>query len=124
MQDRTTTLLAAYRILKATFYLCFLPDDLIPIDDWQSWVTMKDSAIKEICYDIYDKILAPGLEDYKRGSLSMTEQRTLARSIMLIREEGDFFMMPWDRMFKTKTTKAFRNTLNVLMIIARRLWFI
>ena len=114
MQDRTTTLLASYRTLKATFYLCFLPDDLIPIDDWQSWVTMRDSAIKEICYDIYDKILAPGLEDYKRGSLSMAEQRTLARSIMLIREEGDFFMMPWDRMFKTINNKSFQKYLECL----------
>ena len=114
MKDRPTTLLAAYRTLKATFYLCFLPDDLIPIDDWQSWVTMRDSAIKEICYDIYDKILNPCLEDYKRGSLSIAEQRMLAKSIMLIKEDGDFFMKPWDRKFKTINNENFQKYLECL----------
>ena len=115
IKDRTTTLLAAYRTLKATFYLCFLPDDLIPIDDWHSWVTIRDSAIKEICYDIYDKILAPCLEDYKRGvHFSMAEQRMLVKSIMLIKEEGDFFTRPWDEEFKTINDKRFQKYLQYL----------
>ena len=115
MKDRTTTLLAAYRTLKATFYLCFLPDDLIPIDDWHSWVTIRDSAIEEICYDIYDKILAPCLEDYKRGvHFSMAEQRMLVKSITIIREEGDFFTRPWDKEFKSINDKRFQKYLQYL----------
>ena len=53
MIDRTKTLLAAYRTLKSTFSIYHLPVDLIPIKDYNEWISRRGEVIVEICYDTY-----------------------------------------------------------------------
>ncbi|MDE7385841.1 MAG: hypothetical protein K2N28_01745 [Muribaculaceae bacterium] len=93
--DPTSTLLAALRILKAAFYLQFIHYH-ITIDDFDEWMNKRDRIIIEICYDIYDKIIVPSLEDYKQGMLFREEQRMLAKAIKIIAENVDFCPRPWD----------------------------
>ena len=50
----------------------------------------------EVCYDIYDKFLLPSIKDYKKGILSIDEQRMLARAIKLIDDNLDFYPSPWE----------------------------
>lgn len=92
--DRTRKLLAALRILKAAFYLQFIHYQ-ITIDNFNEWVEKRDGVIKEICYDIYYRIILPCLKDYEQGILSREEQRMLASVIKIITEEADWFPKPW-----------------------------
>ena len=96
MIDRTKTLLVAYRTLKSTFTIYHLPVDLIPIKDYNEWISRRGEVIVEICYDIYDKILSSCIEDNKNGKLSRDEQRMLAKIIQMIAEELDYCPQPWD----------------------------
>ena len=96
MIDRTKTLLAAYRTLESTFTIYLLPDDLIPIKDYDEWISRRGEVIVEICYDIYDKILTPCIEDNKNGKLSRDEKRMLAKIIKMIADNLDYCPQPWD----------------------------
>ena len=93
-RDRTGKLLAALRILKAALYLQLIHYQ-IPIDNFNEWVEKRDRVIKEICYDIYYRIILPCLKDYEHGILSREEQRMLASVIKIITEEADWFPNPW-----------------------------
>ena len=112
MIDRTKTLLAAYRTLKSTFTIYHLPVDLIPITDYNKWISRRCEVIEEICYDIYDKILTPCIEDNKNGKLSRDEQRMLAKIIQMIAEELDYCPQPWDS--ERREDKDFDLTLEQL----------
>ena len=96
MKERTTTLLAAYRTLKSVFSLYFLPHELIPKETEEDWNRKRINIMIEVCYDIYDKFLLPSIKDYKKGILSIDEQRTLARAIKLIDDNLDFCPNPWE----------------------------
>ena len=63
-RDRTGKLLAALRILKAALYLQFIHYQ-ITIDNFNEWAENRDIVIKEICYDIYYRIILPCLKDYE-----------------------------------------------------------
>ena len=93
-RDRTGKLLAALRILKAALQLQLIHYQ-IPIDNFNEWVEKRDKVIKEICYDIYYRIILPCLKDYEHGILSREEQRMLASVIKIITEEADWFPNPW-----------------------------
>ena len=72
------------------------------------------SATIEICYDIYDKILEPHLEDYKKGLLNIEEQRLLAKCIEIIAERADFFTRPWDKEFRRLNNQSLQRYLSYL----------
>ena len=112
MTERTETLLAAYRTLKSTFTIYHLPVDLIPINDYNKWISRRCEVIEEICYDIYDKILTPCIEDNKNGKLSRDEKRMLAKIIKRIAEELDYCPQPWDS--ERREDKDFDLTLKQL----------
>ena len=113
MIDRTKTLLAAYRTLKTTFFTIYhLPDDLIPMKDYNEWISRRGEVIEEICYDIYDKILTLCIEDNKMGRLSRDEQRMLAKTIQMIAAELDYCPHPWDSEYREE--KNFARTLEQL----------
>ena len=112
MTERTKTLLAAYRTLKLTFTIYHLPVDLIPIKDYNKWISRRGEVIVEICYDIYDKILTTCIEDNKNGKLSRDEQRMLAKIIKMIAEELDYCPQPWDS--ERREDKDFDLTLKQL----------
>ena len=112
MTRRTQTLLAAYRTLKSTFTIYHLPVDLIPIKDYDKWISRRSEVIQEICYDIYDKILNPCIEDNKNGKLSRDEQRMLAKIIQMVAWELDYCPLPWDADYRRE--KDFDLTLEHL----------
>lgn len=95
-KERTTTLVAAYRTLKTVFGLFFLPHDLIPKETEEDWNRKRINIMIEVCYDIYDKFLLQAIKDYKKGLLSLEEQRMLARTIKLIDDNLDFYPSPWE----------------------------
>ena len=72
------------------------------------------SVTIEICYDIYDKILEPHLEDYKKGLLTIEEQRMLAKCIEIIAERADFFTRPWDKEFRRLNNQSLKRYLSYL----------
>ena len=111
-KDRTTTLVGAYRRLKTVFYLHFLPHELIPIEDEDEWISKRSNIMIEVCYDIYDKFLLPAIKDYKKGLLSLDEQRMLARIIELIADNLDYCPQPWES--ERREDKDFALTLEQL----------
>ena len=112
MTERTKTLLAAYRTLKSTFTIYHLPVDLITIKYYNKWISIRGEVIVEICYDIYDKILTPCIEDNKNGKLSRDEQRMLAKIIKRIAWGLDYCPLPWDS--ERREEKDFDLTLKQL----------
>lgn len=102
-EDRTSTLLAALRTLRSTFFLDFIHFSNA-IDDCDRRQDKRGKIIIELCYDIYDRVLLPCLNDYEEGILSTDEQRMLAKAIKIIIEWGDFFTPPWCISDDTLTT--------------------
>ena len=114
MNQHTSLLLAAYRTLKNILNPNSQPKDCVSVTGMDKWMICGGSAPIEICYDIYDKILEPHLEDYKKGLLTIEEERMLAKCIETIAERADFFTRPWDKEFKSINDKRFQKYLQYL----------
>lgn len=109
MKDRGIILVAAYRTIKSVFSLYFLPHELIPIKDGDEWIRKRSGIMNEVCYDIYDKYLLPAIKDYRKGLLSLDEQRMLARIIELIDNDLDFYARPWESDYKSDFQRCLKE---------------
>ena len=114
MNQHTSLLLAAYRTLKNILNPNSQPKDCVSVIGMDKWMICSGSATIEICYDIYDKILEPHLDDYKKGLLTIEEQRMLAKCIEIIAERADFFTRPWDKEFSRLSNQRLQNYLSYL----------